>query len=85
MRRKINNYFQEFWNWMRKTLTDKCGDLPFGDGKPNTEQRAEIVEREIVINNTKIHIKSIFTGQTRLDEAMKKIITRKLSTTKKST
>jgi len=66
---------------MRKTLADKCGDFPLGNVKPEGN---EGIKREIVINDTRIHIRSIFTGQTRLDEAMKKIITRKLSDTKKS-
>ena len=82
MRRKIGNYFKEFWKWIRKILTDNCGELPFGDGKPDTEHSDEIVEREIVINNTKIHIKSIFTAKTSLDRALQNIVARKISDAK---
>ena len=82
MKEKIRCLFQAFWNWMRRTLADKCGELPLGSVKPESDKA---VEREIVINNTRIHIRSIFTGQTRLDEAMKNIITRKVSETKKTT
>jgi len=38
--------------------------------------------REITINNTNIHVKSVFTGQTSFDDALKKIITRKVANTK---
>lgn len=82
MREKIHCLFQAFWKWMRRTLADKCGELPLGNVKSGSD---EAIKREIVISNTRIHIRSIFTGQTRLDEAMKKIITRKLPETKKST
>lgn len=85
MRRAIRNLFQIFWNWVRRKLPDKCGELRFGEDKPERESKDEIIEREIIINNTRIHIKSIFTGQTRLDEAMKNIIVRKLLETKKPT
>ena len=35
-------------------------------------------ENEVTIGKTIYHIKSIFIGQTNLDDAMKNIITRKL-------
>jgi hypothetical protein len=38
-----------------------------------------ITERKITVNNTIIHLRSIFTEQTSLDEAMKNIIMRRLS------
>ena len=39
-------------------------------------------EREITINSTNIHIKSVFTGQTSFDDALSKIINRKVADTK---
>ena len=39
-------------------------------------------ERELTISNTNIHIKSVFTGQTSFDDALRKIITRKVANTK---
>ncbi len=50
----------------------------------NNKQQAvikntEIIEREIFVQNTKIHIKSIFGGYISLDDALKKIVLRKLS------
>ena len=79
MRKGIRYYFQMFWNWMRKTLTDKCGEFPFGESKSESKPCDESIEREIVINNTKIRVKSIFTGKTSLDSAMKNIVARKIS------
>ncbi len=76
MRKEIQRFFQELWNQLKKTLTDKRGDFPLGNVKP---EGGEVIEREIVINNTRIHIRSIFSGQTGLDEAVKKIIIRKLA------
>lgn len=83
MKRKIVNVFQGFWNWMRKTLADKKGDFPFGGHNLKSRHDAVAIDREIVVDDTRIHIKSIFTGQTRLEEAMKKIIIRKLTESKK--
>lgn len=40
---------------------------------------AEVAERDIVVHNLKIHIKSVFTGQTNLNEALKNIVARRLS------
>ena len=79
MRRKIIGCIQAFWSWMQRTLADKCGEFPFGEGKPECEHCDECIEREIVINNTKIRVKSIFTGRTSLDSAMKNIVARKIS------
>ena len=39
----------------------------------------QMMEREITINNMRIHIRSIFNGQTSLEEALQKIVIRKLS------
>ena len=41
------------------------------------------IERDILINGEKIHLKSIFSGQIKLDSAMMKIILRKLAEQKK--
>jgi hypothetical protein len=82
MRKEIRCFFQEVWNWIRKTLADKHGELPFGDGKKARKHCVECIERVIVINNTRIHVKSIFTGKTSLDKAMKIIVTRKISDSK---
>ena len=82
MRRKNIGCIQAFWNWMRKMLTDKCGEFPFCEGKPENERCDESNEREIVINNIKIHVRSIFTGKTSLDRAMKNIVVRKISDSK---
>lgn len=38
-----------------------------------------IIERDIVVNSMKIHIVSVFTGQTSMNEAIGRIITRKLA------
>jgi hypothetical protein len=95
MRRKISNYLQELWNWIRIKLNDRCGELKLGEGKSRNKRRdiepdgkhktAKIIEREIIIDNMKIHIKSVFTEQTQLEEAMKSIIIRKLVETNKPT
>ena len=82
MKREIINYFQELWVWLQKMLMDKCGDLPLFDSKPEKECMDEVVEREMVINNTKIHIKSIFTGKISLDGAMKNIVAHRISDAK---
>ncbi len=82
MRRKIIGCIQAFWNWMRKTLTDKCGEFPFREFKPASNHSAEVIERELVINNTRIHVKSVFAGKTSLDRAMKNIVARKISDSK---
>lgn len=79
MKKEIRCFFQELWSQLKKTLADKCGDFPFGNVKPEGE---EVIEREIVINNTKIHIKSIFAGKTSLDRAMKNIVARKIADSK---
>jgi hypothetical protein len=50
--------------------------------KPELQEAPPCVEREIVTSGIKIHIKSIFSGQTSLDDALEKIITRKLANTK---
>ena len=42
-----------------------------------TEQQEPVV-RKIVVGNTTYHVGSIFIGQTSLDDAMKRIILRKL-------
>ena len=42
-----------------------------------TEQQ-EPVEYEVVVGKTKYRIKSIFVGQTDLDDALKRIISRRL-------
>jgi len=78
MRRKIISCFREFWNWIQKTFADKRGELPIGI-KPVTN---EVIEREVVVNNTKVHIKSIFAGKTSLDKALKNIVARKISDAK---
>jgi len=64
---------------MQRTLADKCGEFPFGESKSESKPCAEPIEREIVINNTKIRVKSIFTGKTSLDRAMKNIVARRIS------
>lgn len=37
-----------------------------------------VIEREIVIGNIKFHVKSVFIGQTNLDDALKNIIVRRM-------
>ena len=44
---------------------------------------ARVVERKITVSNTEIHMKSVFIGQTSLDDAYRKIIARKLMNSKK--
>lgn len=81
MRRKIISWFQALWNWLRRTLADKCGEFPFRDVKPGNEHTVQIIERDVVVNNINVHIKSIFTGKTSLDSALKNIVARKMSDT----
>jgi len=38
-------------------------------------------ERQMEVNGTLIHLRSIFVGQTKLDDALQKIIDRRLSET----
>ena len=38
--------------------------------------------REIIVNNTKIHIKSVFTGQRNFDDALQSIVMRRMAETK---
>lgn len=75
MRIKILYFFQKFWNLIWTTLPNKCGELKVEEDKT----RPEVIERDIVINNMSIHIKSIFTGKTNLDKALKNIVVRKIS------
>ena len=50
--------------------------------KPNKKTEGNnAIEREISINGLKIHLKSVFTRQTKLDAAMNNIIRRRLSDT----
>ena len=46
------------------------------------QKKLKVVEREIVINNVKIHINSVFIGQTTLENALTNIIIRKISKSK---
>lgn len=79
MQKEIRRFFQELWNQLKKTLADQCGDFPLGNVKTECNNA---IERDIIVNNTKIHIKSIFTGKTSLYIAMKNIVARKISDSK---
>ena len=41
-----------------------------------------VIERDVEINNTKVHVKSIFSETISLDKAMKNIVCKKLSIAK---
>ena len=47
--------------------------------QPQEYRNAGCVERDIIAGRVKIHIKSVFNKQTSLEEAMRKIVTRKLT------
>ena len=47
------------------------------DSVARTEQQEPVV-RKIVVGNTTYHVGSIFIGQTNLDDALKRIISRRL-------
>jgi hypothetical protein len=44
-----------------------------------------VVERKISIDNTKYHIKSIFTGKIKLEDALKNIALKKLRNSRQQT
>lgn len=37
-----------------------------------------VIEREIIVDGTKVNLKSIFTGQRRIEDALENIIKRKM-------
>jgi hypothetical protein len=39
---------------------------------------AKVVKRKITVNNTRIHIKSIFTAQRQFDDALQSIVMRRM-------
>ena len=49
----------------------------------STEYPNKIIERDVVINGTHIHVKSIFDGKVPLEKALGNIAKRKLSAHKK--
>jgi hypothetical protein len=38
-----------------------------------------VIERKIIVNNTEIHIKSVFTAQRQFDDALQSIVMRRMS------
>ena len=45
-------------------------------------QPVKVVKRKITVNNTNIHIKSVFTAQRQFDDALQSIVTRRMAETK---
>ena len=43
------------------------------------DEKARIIERDIVIDNMKIHIRSIFNGKISLEKALENIIVRRMN------
>ncbi|MCL2336188.1 MAG: hypothetical protein FWC60_02075 [Firmicutes bacterium] len=60
----------------RQTIAPKATDL---NNPLIIEHEPVVVEREIVINGLKIHLKSVFKPQTTLEKALENIIKRKIS------
>ena len=63
-------------NTQKECQNESSNDTP---GCPSVK----VIERKITVSNTEIHMKSIFIGQTSLDDAFRKIIERKLMDAKK--
>ena len=42
-------------------------------------ERTKVVERDIIVNDVNVHVKSIFIGQTTLEKALCNIVSRKIS------
>ena len=53
-----------------------------GDQLAEKPVEQDAVERDLYINGVKVHIKSIFTGKTILNNAMSNIVSRKLTESK---
>ena len=45
----------------------------------NNEKPTKTTVRQMEVNGTHLHVKSVFADQTKLDDALQKIISRKLS------
>lgn len=48
----------------------------------NRSGYSKVIERDVEINNIKIHVKSIFSEKISLDRAMRNIVSKKLSMAK---
>ena len=48
------------------------------ENSSNIKDGRIVAERELIIDNTKYHLKSVFIGQTNLSDALTRIIMRRL-------
>ena len=72
MQKEIQCFLKELWNQLKKTLADKCGELPFGDLKPKIERS------EMKIGKTVYIITSRYSGKENIMDKFKRLIVRKL-------
>ena len=66
-------------NILTSTSKGYKSDTPTAVSPPSL---ASAAERHIIINGITIHMKSIFTGQTKVEDAMQKIVVRRMTETK---
>ncbi len=72
MKKGIFYYRQEFWNQLKETLADKCGELPFGDISHKTERS------EMKIGKTLYIVTIRYSGRENIVDKFKRLIVRKL-------
>jgi hypothetical protein len=52
MQNEIRRFLKELWNQLKKTLTDKCGDFPLGDSKPE-DHSVEVISVRLLLTTRK--------------------------------
>ena len=66
-------------NILTSTSKGYKSDTPAAVSPPSPARAAE---RHITVNGITIHMKSIFTGQTKVEDALQKIVVRRMTETK---
>jgi len=68
------------WVFRIKIILSNCyGEIEMNAFNDICEKLSKVMvaERDVVVGNLNVHVKSIFTGQTTLDKAIQNIILRK--------